>query len=141
MRKMTPDETRAFLREGVRNAALATTRADGRPHVAPVWFTLDGDDILLTTSPASIKGVNLRRDNRVALVVEDPVLPLSYVLVEGTATLTDDPAEVRHWATILAARYMGAERAEEVGIRNSPPGELLVRITPTKIIAEAEIAN
>lgn len=140
MRTMTPEETRAFLQEGVRNAALATTRADGRPHVAPVWFTLDGDDLLMTTSPASVKGANLQRDNRVALVVDDPALPLSYVLIEGIATLSDDPALVRHWATVLAARYMGAELAEAVGIRNSPPGEYLVRVTPTKIVAHAEIA-
>jgi PPOX class probable F420-dependent enzyme len=138
---MTPAETRAFLLEGVRNAQLATVRADGRPHVAPVWFTLDGDDILITTSPHSVKGANLQRDHRVALVVDDPTLPLCYVLVEGTATLSDDPGEVRHWATVLAERYMGAERAEVVGIRNSPPGELLVRVTPTRIVAEAEIAG
>jgi PPOX class probable F420-dependent enzyme len=140
MRTMTPEETRAFLLEGVRNAQVATTRADGRPHVAPVWFALDGDDVLFTTSPHSVKGANLRRDKRVALVVDDPELPLSYVLVEGTATLTDDSAQVRHWAIALAARYRGAELAEEVGIRNSPPGEYLVRVTPTKIVAHAEIA-
>ena len=141
MRTMTPEETRAFLLEGGRNAALATTRGDGRPHVAPVWFTLDGDDVLFTTGPASVKGVNLRRDGRVALTVDDPVLPLSYVLIEGMATLSDDPGAVRHWATVIAARYMGADRAEAVGVRNSPPGELLVRVTPTKVVAEAEIAG
>ena len=140
MRTMTPEETRAFLLAGVRNACVATTRTDGRPHVAPVWFALDGDDILFTTSPDSVKGANLQRDNRIALVVDDPELPLSYVLIEGTAILTDDPATVRHWAIALATRYRGAGLAEEVGIRNSPPGEYLVRVTPTKIVAHAEVA-
>lgn len=141
MRTMNADETRTFLQEGTRNAIVATTRGDGRPHVAPVWFMLDGEDILFTTGPASVKGVNLKRDARVALVVDDPELPLSYVLVEGMATFSDDPDEVRHWATLMAARYRGPDRAEEVGAQNSPPGELLVRVTPTNVVALAEIAG
>jgi hypothetical protein len=43
MQQMTPEEYRAFLLERPRTAKLATVRADGRPHVAPIWFDLDGD--------------------------------------------------------------------------------------------------
>ena len=67
--------------------------------------------------------------------------PYAYVRVDGVAALTDDPAELREWATRIGARYMGAERAEEFGRRNGVPGELLVRITPTQIVAEADIAG
>jgi hypothetical protein len=46
-----------------------------------------------------------------------------------------------HWATVLGGRYMGAEAAEAFGRRNAVPGELLVRLRPTKIVALADIAD
>jgi PPOX class probable F420-dependent enzyme len=138
---MTPDETRAFLLEGTRTAALATVRADGRPHVAPVWFTLDGDDLLFNTGENTIKGVNLRRDGRVALMVDDEEPPFAFVSIEGDVSLSDDLATMRHWATRIAARYMGEDQADAYGRRNAVPGELLVRVHPTKIVAMSGIAD
>ena len=58
MRSMSPSEWRAFLLTSTRTAKLATVRADGRPHVAPVWFDLDGDELIFTTSKESVKGKN-----------------------------------------------------------------------------------
>lgn len=138
---MSADEVRAFLSHGTRTAKLATTRADGRPHVAPVWFVLDGDDILFNTGAETVKGRNLRRDGRVSLSVDDETPPYAFALVEGEATLIDDPVELVRWATAIGGRYMGADRAEEFGRRNGVPGELLVRVRPTKIIAQADLAG
>ena len=45
------------------------------------------------------------------------------------------------WATEIGGRYMGADQAEAFGRRNAVPGELLVRVTPTKIHAEKNIAG
>jgi PPOX class probable F420-dependent enzyme len=141
VREMTPDETRAFLLEGTRTGKLAIVRADGRPHVTPTWFTFDGDDLVLTTHGTSMKAKAIRREPRVALCVDDQVPPYSYVMVEGTATLSDDLDELRRCATAVGGRYMGADRAEEFGTRNAVPGELLVRITPTRVIAKADVAD
>lgn len=68
---MAADEWRAFLAAGTRTGKLSTVRADGGPHLAPIWFILDGDDIVLTTAATSAKGRNLARDGRVALCVDD----------------------------------------------------------------------
>jgi PPOX class probable F420-dependent enzyme len=141
MQTMTPDECRAFLLERARTAKLATGRADGRPHIAPIWFTLDGDDLLFTTWHTAVKAANIRRDGRLALCVDDDTPPFSYVIVEGTATISEDPAELRTWATRIAARYMGAERGEEYGARNGVPGELLVRLMPTRLLGQASVAG
>jgi PPOX class probable F420-dependent enzyme len=138
---MTPDETRAFLLAGTRTAALATVRADGRPHVAPVWFTLDGDDLLFTTGQDTVKGVNQRRDGRVALMVDDEEPPFAFVSIEGDVSLSDDLNTMRYWAIRIAARYMGEDQAEAYGTRNAVPGELLVRVHPTKIVAMSGIAD
>jgi PPOX class probable F420-dependent enzyme len=141
MRQMTPAEARAFLLERPRTAKLATVRSDGRPHVAPIWFDLDGDAIVFTTWHTTVKATNIRRDPRVSLCVDDEAPPFAYALIEGTASMSDDLAALAHWAARIAGRYMGAGLAESYGKRNSVPGELLVRVTPTKIVAQAGIAD
>lgn len=138
---MTETEWRAFLSEGTRTGKLATTRADGRPHVAPIWFLLDGDDLVLNTGESTVKGRSLLRDGRVSLCVDDDRAPYSFVMVEGLASTDRDPEQLLHWATRIAARYMGQERAEAYGTRNAVPGELLVRIRIEKVVAVARLAE
>ena len=141
MTKMTPDEIKAFLTSGTRTGKLSTVRADGRPHVAPIWFVLDGDDLIFNTGQTTIKGTNMQRDNRVSICVDDDTPPFAFVIVEGTAVLQDNPPDNLHWATQIGGRYMGADQAEAFGKRNGVPGELLVRVTPTKIIAQKDVAG
>jgi hypothetical protein len=82
-REMTSNEVRSFLSHGPRTAKVATVMDDGRPHVMPVWFVLDGEQ----------------------------------------------------------TRYMGQDRADEFGKRNAVPGELLIRVTPERVIGEADVAG
>lgn len=139
--QMTEAQWRSFLMAGTRTGKLAVTRADGRPHVTPVWFVLDGPDVVLTTAETTLKARALRRDPRAALCVDDQQPPYGFVLVEGTVTISGDLAEVRHWAAELGGRYMGAGRAEEFGARNGVPGELLVRLRIGKVTAVADVAG
>jgi PPOX class probable F420-dependent enzyme len=141
MEEMSRDEWHAFVREGTRTGKLAVTRADGSPHVKPIWFVLDGDDFVFNTSETSVTGRALRRDPRASLLVDDEEPPFAYVLVDGRATIGADLGPMRDWATRIGGRYMGAERAEEFGARNAVPGELLVRITPGKVLARQGIAD
>ncbi|MFF6996640.1 PPOX class F420-dependent oxidoreductase [Streptomyces sp. NPDC008313] len=139
--KMTDEQWRAFVSEGTRTGKLSTVRADGRPHVAPVWFLLDGDTLVFNTARETVKGRNLVRDGQVALCVDDDRPPFDFVTLEGRAELSEEPEELRYWATRIGARYMGEERAEEFGARNGVPGELLVRVAVTKVLAYHGIAN
>ena len=141
MPPMTPEQARDFLERGTRTGKVASTRADGSPHVTPVWFVLDGDDVVFTTHVTSVKGRTLRRDPRAVLCVDDDAPPYSFVIVEGTVKLTEDVDELVEWATRIGARYMGAERAKEFGRRNGVPGELLVRLTPTKVIGVDRVSD
>ena len=138
---MTDDQRRSFLLDGTRTGILATTRADGSPHAAPVWFTLDGDDVIFTTGADTVKGGNLRRDGRAVIVVDESTPPFDFVIVQGSVELSEDMDELLRWATVLGGRYMGADVAEAFGRRNAVPGELLVRLRPSKIIALAGIAD
>jgi PPOX class probable F420-dependent enzyme len=124
-----------------RTAKLAVSRADGSPHVAPVWVDLDGDQIVFMTSADTIKGKSILRDGRVALCFDDERPPFSFVTVSGTTTTSTDPTELLHWATRIAGRYMGDELAEQFGRRNAVPPEMVVRVTPTNVVAKQDVAD
>jgi PPOX class probable F420-dependent enzyme len=145
MAQMTDEEAYDFLGAGTRTGHLATTRADGRAHVKPVWFVLDGTPegfrVLFTTGAGTVAGRNLARDPRVTLSVDDPHPPYAFVVLEGTAELITDPDALLGSATEIAARYVGPARAEDFGKRNGVPGELLVRITPSKVIALGDLTD
>ncbi|MEV7200318.1 PPOX class F420-dependent oxidoreductase [Streptomyces griseoluteus] len=139
--KMTDEEWRAFVSHGTRTGKLATVRADGSPHIAPIWFLLDGDELVFNTGGETVKGRNLARDPRVALCVDDERPPFSFVVLNGQARLSEDLDEIRQWATRIAARYMGEDRAEEFGARNGVPGELLVRVHIDHVVAVQDLAD
>ncbi|CAM5641143.1 PPOX class F420-dependent oxidoreductase [Streptomyces hirsutus] len=139
--RMTDEEWRAFVSHGTRTAKLSTVRADGSPHVAPIWFVLDGDDVVFNTGRETVKGRNLARDGRVALCVDDDRPPFAFVVLRGRARISEDPGDLVRWATRIAARYMGQDRAEEFGARNGVPGELLVRVAVEKVLSEKGVAD
>jgi PPOX class probable F420-dependent enzyme len=135
------DRVVEFLSAGTRTGMLGYVAADGRPLVAPVWFVVDDGQLAFNTGRDTSKGRALSRDSRVVICVDDPHPPYSFVQVQGIATVTDDPQDVRDIATRTGGRYMGAERAEEFGARNSAAGELVVRVRPTKVVAGFDISD
>ena len=135
------DEQKEFLLHSTRTGKIATVRKDGRPHVVPIWFVLDGDTLVFNTGDTTVKAVNMRRDPRVTLCVDDENPPFGFIVVEGTATLEKNSKDLKFWATRIGARYMGDDKAEQFGERNSTPDELLVRVTPTKVIFARDLTD
>ena len=142
MREMNRDEWRSFVLSGSRTAKLATVRKDGRPHVVPIWFVLDGDDLVFTTTASTLKARNMRRDPRVSVCIDDEAFPFAFVRIEGTVAFEElSPDRLLPWTTELARRYVGDDRAVSFGRRNAVEGELLARITPSNVIARMGIAD
>ncbi len=139
-----PDDPfwREFIDElPARTAKFASVAADGSPRVSPIWVALDGDDVMFTTHSTSAKAKAIGRDARVAMCFDDERPPFSNVILFGTAAVSDELDDVRRWATTIAGRYMGDDRAEAYGARNGVPGEVLVRVTPTKVITARDLAD
>ncbi len=130
-----------FLSAGTRTGMLGYLAADGRPLVTPVWFVVDDGQLAFNTGRDTSKGRALARDPRVVICVDDPHPPYSFVQVQGVATVSEDPQDVLDIATRTGGRYMGADRADEFGRRNAVPGELVVRVRPTKVNAGFDISD
>jgi PPOX class probable F420-dependent enzyme len=151
MTEMSKEEIARFVIKGTFTGKLATVRKDGSSHVVPIWFVLDNENskrrrrignIIFTTDSTSAKANNIRRDNRVSICIDDQTRPFSFVTIFGTTKIhTYKQKEVLKWATKIAERYMGKKNAEAYGRRNSGEGAVLVRIRPTRIIAEKDIAG
>ena len=129
------------MSEGTRTGKVAWVAKTGAPHVAPIWFVVDGDDLVFNTHSASGKAQALAREVRASLVVDDQTPPYSFVKVAGTISISADTDEVRSFATRIGGRYMGADRAEEYGARNGVSGELVVRLHPTKVTAGFDVSG
>ena len=124
-----------------RTAKVGVVRADGTAHVAPVWVDLDGDDVVFMTSATTVKGRAILRDPRLSLCWDDERPPFSFVSLAGTATTSTDAGELLAWATRIARRYMGDDLAAAYGRRNAVPPEMLVRVTPTRVVAKVDVAD
>ena len=148
---MSKREIARFVMQDTLTGKLATVRIDGSSHVVPIWFVLDNEnskrrrrigDIMFTTDSTSAKANNIKRDNRVSICIDDQTRPFSFITIFGTAKIhTYKQKEVLKWATKIAERYMGKKNAEAYGRRNSGEGAVLVRIKPTRIITEKDIAG
>lgn len=148
---MSNKEIKKFLMQGTFTGKLATVKKDESPHVVPIWFVLDEEkvrstrkigDIIFTTYEDSVKARNIERDNRVSICVDDHTPQFSFVIIDGTAKIFRyRQNELLKWATRIAERYMGKDKAEAYGKRNSSEDEVVIRIKPTKILAEKDIAD
>ncbi|KZF04955.1 MAG: PPOX class F420-dependent oxidoreductase [Rhodococcus sp. (in: high G+C Gram-positive bacteria)] len=105
---MSESETATFL-ERSRIANLATIGPDGRPHLVAMWYALIDGDVWFETKSKSQKAVNLRRDSRVTILVEDGLTydTLRGVSIEGRAEIVDDPASIRRVGISVWERYAG----------------------------------
>jgi hypothetical protein len=119
--------------QGTLTGKLTTVKKDKSPHIVPVWFVLDENhnrdgigrglgDIVFMTGIDSLKARNIQ--------------------VFGIAKMYHyNQTKLFKRATRIAERYMGKDKAEAYGKRNSGEDEIVIRIKPTRILAEKDIAN
>ncbi|MET0864853.1 MAG: PPOX class F420-dependent oxidoreductase [Nakamurella sp.] len=141
MRSMDWTESRQFLLQGTRTAKIATIGAEGGPHLVPVWFTVDQDDVVFSTFSRSVKARNMARDPRVAVAVDDDTDPFAFVSITGRAELVERPADFLAWATTIATRYVGPARGAELGRVFTEIDDLIVRVRMESFVGRAEIVG
>ena len=137
---MTRTEAIEFLAVGTRTGKLATASPSGAPHVAPIWFTIAGDDLVFTTGSDTLKGRHLRANPRAALSVDVDEYPYHFVVVRGLVEVAVQAPDLLTWAIRIAERYVPAGRAQEYGERNAVDSELLCRLRMERISGTRDIA-
>jgi len=125
---MTRAEALAFLAAGTHTGKLATASPQGAPHVAPVWFVVDGDTLVFTTGRDTVKGRHLRANPRATLAVDVEEFPYAFVVVRGAVTVDQHASDLLAWSTTIADRYVPAGRAADYGERNAIDTEMLCRL-------------
>jgi PPOX class probable F420-dependent enzyme len=137
MTTMTNHEWRSFVTAGTKLAHVALTRADGRPHVTPVCFILDGDEPAFALSPGSVKGKSMTRDRRIAICVSDERQPYSFVTIEGHARTSAEPDQIKHIAAGIANRYYPSQPPAEFAESFVRAGFTAVRISIINVIGQS----
>jgi|SRR5579884_4275869 len=114
---------------------LTTVRPDGRPHTIPVWFSWDGETILILSQPNTQKIRNLRSNPNVTLALDGSDQGGDVIVLEGKAELLKEktielnpPGYFTKYSSSI--QEMG-ETPENLAQSYSQP----IRITPTKFIA------
>jgi PPOX class probable F420-dependent enzyme len=106
--EMTPEEITAFV-ASKRTANLATVGPSGHPHVVAMWYAVLDGQVWFETKAKAQKTVNLRRDPRATVLIEDGLTydALRGVSLEGQAVVVDDPDAL--WAVGVSVweRYTG----------------------------------
>ena len=134
--QMSEDEVRAFL-ERSRTATMATAGANGIPHLVAMWYGLIDGKIYFETKAKSQKAVNLRRDPRVAVMVEagETYDQLRGVSIEGSAHLIDDTTSEEYWAAAVSVfeRYTGPYTDEmRPAVGSMMNKRVVVRVDPIR---------
>src|SRR5262245_50572804 len=105
---MTDDEVTAFV-ESSGTATMATIGPDGTPHLVAMWFAVVDGKIWFETKSRSQKAVNLRRDPRITVMIEDGLTydSLRGVSLEGRAEIVEDPDALWEVGVSVWERYNG----------------------------------
>ena len=118
MASTTDPEVQKFLSEGTRTGKLAYTNTAGRVLVAPIWYIVEDGDLIFNTGADTVKGKFLAREHQATICVDLEEPPYAFVQIQGDAELSDDH-----------------------GQRNGVPGELVIRLRPTKVVAVFNVSG
>ena len=137
--RMSEAEVAAFLEEE-RTLTLATIGRDGRPHLMPLWYVPDGEELTGWTYGASQKVRNLERDSRCTVQVEAGTEygELRGVMLEADCVLHRDEERVWQVGAALARRYGGTEDLTpeaEAALRRQAAKRVALELRPTRTVS------
>jgi PPOX class probable F420-dependent enzyme len=119
---------------------ICTTRRDGSPSAAPVWFRLDGEAIRIWTDETRLWVKHLQRDPRVVFSVHENERPWACVVLQGQASLDDlSPADALVEIRQIAARYLAPAEIEPY-IAGWPETRSIVTVRSTRVYATQAIS-
>jgi PPOX class probable F420-dependent enzyme len=134
--RLSEDELRAYLEER-KVMQVATMGPRGFPHVTPLWFVPDGDELIAWTFAKSQKAKNLERDPRATVAIEDGVQydELRGVMLECDVEVTRQTDEVAEVGMALADRYGGGAEEMKEAFRKQAEKRVGLRFKPSRVVS------
>jgi PPOX class probable F420-dependent enzyme len=131
---MTPEEQKTFLEEH-RLVIVGLAKRSRGPHMSPVYYTLDGDHILISTTAARWKAKAVRRGTAISLCVLGEALPFPYLLLYGTAVIEEEGAAavMRKIGERMTGNAIPDSALPAIEERAQREGRVVLRFTPERI--------
>ena len=128
---MLTDSILEFLKKPLL-ARLSVIDKDGYPHSVPVWFDVDGDDIMFISVRDTAKVRYLQMNSKGAVTVGGDTDDGGGYLIKGQLSIEDDTDH--RWTRQLTYRYEEPEQAEKDIAAWIPLGMIVIRLKPEKIL-------
>jgi nitroimidazol reductase NimA-like FMN-containing flavoprotein (pyridoxamine 5'-phosphate oxidase superfamily) len=128
-------DVEAFLSAGKPKLLRLAVVSPGKPpapHLSSVWYLWKGGRFWITTSEDRLKVAAIRKNNRVAVIIDTDVMPYKGVIVEGTATLTR--RKVKEITLAIAEKYVAKKNVREEFEDLMKYPRVLICIRPLKAI-------
>lgn len=127
---MITEEIRAFLQKPLL-ARMSTIGSDGYPHTVPVWFILDGNDLVVISFRGTRKVRDIAANPRGAMIIGGEPQDGGGYLFKGEFAVQEDPD--RYWTRTVTLRYESGEQAEKDIADWSAQDMIIIRLTVRKV--------
>ncbi|TFG09258.1 hypothetical protein EU534_02350 [Candidatus Heimdallarchaeota archaeon] len=108
--KMTKQEIYDFITE-MKIARICTKNKDGSIHSIPVWYLVDGENIIVFTPETSQKAKNIRRNRKLSILIDNQDLQSKGVIIYGESD--EGVVATEEEALTLFRRYMDEDHAQK----------------------------
>ncbi len=129
-------QQRGFLNTH-RLCVVGVERQKGPPSLSPVYYVMDGDDLLISTTAARAKAKLVRRNPAVTVCVLGEELPFPYLTVFGAGRIEEDGAAdlMARVGEAISGRTLTAEARTALEERARQEGRVVLRVTPVAFVA------
>ncbi len=132
---MTPEERKTFLAEH-RLCVVGYERESGPPALSPVYYVMDGDDLLISTTASRAKAKAVRRSPEVSVCVLGEAMPFPYLTVFGRGSIEEDgaPDLMMRVGEKMSGNPIPEAARPAIEQRARDEGRVVLRVTPERFV-------
>jgi hypothetical protein len=136
------EEQKAFL-ENRRLVIVGITRKAGPPHMSPVYYVMDGNDVLISTTASRFKARAVRKDDDISLCVLGEAYPFPYLLVYGKASIEEHGAAqaMRRIGERMTGNPIPDAAMPAIEQRAQDEGRVVLRVKPSAFVSTMPLAR
>ncbi len=134
---MALDEDVVRLAKGKNLASVVTLMPDGQPQAQLTWIDTDGEHVLVNTEPQRQRFKNIKRDDRMTVLIHAADDPWDWAEIRGRVVKTIDGKQAREHIDDLSRKYVGTEYRSPIG----PQGRVILVLEPTKVVTPKSLGR